>query len=173
MNIPNYVDSFKSDDDIFYYPKSVIESHNSNINFTKIVTFQWRRVWPKGRTGQQRILGNGPELAEKLAQHLPKNILVRLIDTARLPISEQIAILRKTDYYVGMHGAGLCLSIYSPNHCIRYRLNTIEFMYCVCYTPYSLVVKPVIHRQSEKPGAVSCSIAVLTAELSIFQAALR
>ena len=118
MSIPNYVDSFKSDDDIFYYPKSVIESHNSNINFTKIVTFQWRRVWPKGRTGQQRILGNGPELAERLAQHLPKNILVRLIDTARLPISEQIAILRKTDYYVGMHGAGLCLSIYSPNHCI-------------------------------------------------------
>ena len=118
MNIQKYVDSFKSDGEIFHYPKSVIESHESNIEFTKIITIQWRRVWPKGRKGQQRILGNGPELANKLASRLPKNFLVRLIDTARLPIAEQISILRNTDYYVGMHGAGLCLSIYSPNHCI-------------------------------------------------------
>ena len=122
MNIPNYEDSFKSDGEIFYYPKSVIESHNSNIEFTKIVTFQWRRVWPKGRKDQQRILGNGPELADKLASFLPKNILLRLIDTARLPISEQIAILRKTDYYVGIHGAGLCLSIFAPKNCIYHEV---------------------------------------------------
>ena len=118
MNIQNFEDSFKSDNQIFYYPKKIIENHDSKTEFTKILTFQWRRVWPPGRTGQQRILGNGPELAEKLASKLPKNILLRLIDTASLPIAQQIAILRKTDYYVGIHGAGLCLSIFAPNHCI-------------------------------------------------------
>ena len=118
MDVQNYEDSFKSDGEIFYYPKSIIKSHNSKMNFTKIVTFQWRRVWPRGRKGQERILGNGPELAEKLASLLPKNILLRLVDTASLPIAEQIAILRKTDYYVGIHGAGLCLSIYAPSNCI-------------------------------------------------------
>ena len=53
-----------------------------------------------------------------MASKLPKNILLRLIDTASLPIAQQIAILRKTDYYVGIHGPGLCLSIFAPKHCI-------------------------------------------------------
>ena len=118
MNITKFEDNFKTDGEIFYYPKSIIDNHNSSIKFTKTVTFQWRRVWPKGRKGQQRILGNGPELAEKLSESLPKNINLRLIDTASLPISEQISIMRNTDYYVGIHGAGLCLSIYSPKNCI-------------------------------------------------------
>ena len=122
MNIPKFKDTFVSDNQIFYYPKSIIDSHKSNINFTKIVTFQWRRVWPKGRKGQKRILGNGPELADKLALKLPKNILLRLIDTAALPISQQISILRETDYYVGIHGAGLTLSIFAPNHCILHEV---------------------------------------------------
>ena len=122
MNIPKFKDTFVSDNQIFYYPKSIIDSHKSNINFTKIVTFQWRRVWPKGRTRQKRILGNGPELADKLASKLPKNILLRLIDTAALPISQQISILRETDYYVGIHGAGLTLSIFAPNHCILHEV---------------------------------------------------
>ena len=122
MNISKFKDTFVSDNQIFYYPKSIINSHKSNINFTKIVTFQWRRVWPKGRKGQNRILGNGPELADKLALKLPKNILLRLIDTAALPISQQISILRETDYYVGIHGAGLALSIFSPNHCILHEV---------------------------------------------------
>ena len=122
MDIPKFKDTFVSDNQIFYYPKSIIDSHKSNINFTKIVTFQWRRVWPKGRTRQKRILGNGPELADKLASKLPKNILLRLIDTAALPISQQISILRETDYYVGIHGAGLTLSIFAPNHCILHEV---------------------------------------------------
>ena len=122
MNIQNYEDSFKSDNEIFYYPKSIIERYNSNKNFTKFVTFQWRRVWPRGRKGQKRILGNGPELVDKLASLLPKNILIRLIDTASLPITEQIAIIRKTDYFIGVHGAGLCLSIYAPTHCIFHEI---------------------------------------------------
>ena len=117
LNLPKITDSFISDE-IFYYPKSIIENYNSKTNFTKVLTFQWRKVWPKGRKGQQRILGNGPQLAEKLSKLLPKSILLKLIDTASLPISEQIAILRKTDYYVGIHGAGLTLSIFSPKECI-------------------------------------------------------
>ena len=118
MNISKFEDTLKSDGEIFYYPKSVIENHNSNIEFTKIVAFQWRKVWPKGRKGQQRLLENGPELTDKLASYLPKNILLRLINIARLPISQQIAILRKTDYFLGLHGAGLALSIFAPKKCI-------------------------------------------------------
>ena len=128
MNIPNFEDSFKSDNETFYYPQSFIDKHNSSIKFKKIVTFQWRRVWPRGRLGQYRILGNGPQLADKLSKFLPNNILLRLIDTASLPISEQIAILRKTDYYVGIHGAGLALSIFSPSHCILHEVLPSENM---------------------------------------------
>ena len=56
------------------------------------------------------------------ASTLPKNILLRLIDTASLPISQQIAIARKSDYFVGIHGAGLCLSIYAPNKCVLHEV---------------------------------------------------
>jgi hypothetical protein len=128
MNISKFKDTFVSDNQTFYYPISIINNYKSNINFTKIVTFQWRRVWPRGRTQQQRILGNGPELADKLASKLPKNILLRLIDTAALPISQQISILRETDYYVGIHGAGLTLSIFAPNHCILHEVLPDENM---------------------------------------------
>ena len=127
MKIPKFEDIFKSYKQIFYYPKQIIENQNKE-KFTKMVTFLWRNVWPKGRKGQQRILGNGPKLADKLAEFLPKNILLRLVDTARLPISEQIAIMRKTDYYVGIHGAGLFLSIFTPNHCIFHEVLPKENM---------------------------------------------
>ena len=118
MNITEFQDSFISDGEIFYYPKEILESHKSSITFNVTITFQWRRVWPKGRNQQQRLLGNGPELVDKLASVLPKNILIRLIDTASLPISQQISIARKTDYFLGIHGAGLTLAIFAPNHCI-------------------------------------------------------
>ena len=118
MNITDHIDQFESDEDIYYYPKSILENHNANINFTITITFQWRRVWPKGRSNQQRILGNGPELADKLASSLPNNVLLRLIDTASLPMAKQISIMKKTDYFVGIHGAGLSLAIFAPNHCI-------------------------------------------------------
>ena len=114
MNISKYKDSFISDNEIYYYPKSIIDYYNSKIEFKKYITIQWRRIWPKGRIGQSRLLGNGPELAEKLANSLPKYFLVRLVDTARLSIKEQISLMRNTDYLVGIHGAGLTLSIYMP-----------------------------------------------------------
>ena len=117
MDIKPYKDSFISDNDVYYYPKSVIEHHKANKNFKKIITFQWRRVWPRGRSSQGRILGNGPELVEKLSKSLPENYLIRLIDTAGLSISEQISIMRTTDYFIGVHGAGLFLGIFTPNHC--------------------------------------------------------
>ena len=117
MNIKNYQDSFISDNDVYYYPKSVLERHKANKSFKKVITFQWRRVWPRGRASQQRILGNGPELVEKLSKSLPEDYLIRLIDTAGLSISEQISIMRKSDYFIGVHGAGLFLGIFTPNHC--------------------------------------------------------
>ena len=93
FNILKFDDSFISDNEIFYYPKTIISNHHLKTTFNKAVTIQWRKVWPKGRKGQFRILGNGPELADKLASILPKNILIRLVDTASLHMREQISIL--------------------------------------------------------------------------------
>lgn len=98
MNIPDFKDSFICDKNIFYYPKSVIENYKSGITFKKMVTIQWRKIWPKGRKNQNRILANGQELVDNLANFLPKNILIRLVDTASLSIIEQISLMRKTDY---------------------------------------------------------------------------
>ena len=114
MKIPKFKDSFISDNETFYYPKSIIDNHKLNVKFDKIVTFHWRKVWPKGRRNQDRILGNAIELADKLASLLPKNILLRLIDTASLPMEEQISLMRDTDYLVGIHGASLSLAIFMP-----------------------------------------------------------
>ena len=122
MDIQEYEDKFISDDEIYYYPKSVVESHNSKVQFKKYITIQWRKVWPKGRKGQYRILGNGPEIAEKLANALPKDFLVRLIDTAGMTIREQISLMKKTDYLVGIHGAGLTLAIFMSNKSILHEV---------------------------------------------------
>ena len=121
MNL-KFIDSFISDNITFFYPQLTIDNYKSSNNFVKSVTIQWRRVWPKNRRNQGRLLGNGPELAEKLASLLPNNILVRLVDTASLPIFDQISIARNTDYFIGVHGAGLFLSIFTPNHCINHEI---------------------------------------------------
>ena len=104
MNLKPFKDNFISDDISIYYPNIVIQNNKNNIKFKKIVTIQWRRVWPEGRTGQQRILGNGPQLADKLSSILPNYILVRLINTLSLPIKDQISVMRSTDYLIGIHG---------------------------------------------------------------------
>ena len=122
LNISTFKDSFVSDLDTFYYPKSVIQNYKLGINFTKTLTIQWRKVWPKGREFQKRILGNGVELADKLAFILPKTYLIRLVDTASLSIEEQISIMKKTDYLIGIHGAGISLSIFMPIKSILYEI---------------------------------------------------
>ena len=122
INIPIFKDSFTSNNDVFYYPESVIQNYKSDNGFNKTITIQWRKVWPRGRTFQNRILANGPELADKLASALPKNYLIRLVDTASLSINEQISIMRKTDYLIGVHGAGLSLSIFMPPQSILYEI---------------------------------------------------
>ena len=121
-SIPIFVDSFLSDNEIFYYPSSVIQNFNLNNSFKKAITIQWRKVWPKGRKFQYRILGNGPELADVLASILPNNYLIRLVDTASLSIFQQISIMRKTDYLIGVHGAGLSLSIFMPLQSVFYEI---------------------------------------------------
>ena len=122
FNISIFKDSFIADRDIFYYPESIIKNSKLNNTFNKTITIQWRKVWPKGRINQERILGNGPELADKLSTILPKNYLIRLVDTASLSIEEQISIMRKTDYFIGVHGAGLSLSIFMPYQSIVYEI---------------------------------------------------
>lgn len=122
LNLKEFKDSFISDNKVFYYPKSVIKNHKKHTKFTKFVTVQWRKVWPEGRQSQQRLLANGKELADKLASVLPKNILIRLVNTASLPMKEQISLIRKTDYLVGIHGAGLSLSIYMKKSAILHEI---------------------------------------------------
>ena len=123
FNIPIFEDSFISDNNTFYYPESIIQKSKSNNEFNKILTIQWRKVWPKERKYQQRILGNGIEIADKLALVLQeKNYLIRLVDTATLSIIKQISIMRKTDYFIGIHGAGLSLSIFMPNQSILHEI---------------------------------------------------
>lgn len=53
---------------------------------------------------------------------LPKNILIRLVNTARLNINKQISIIKKTDYLVGIYGDGFTLSIFTPNTCIIHEI---------------------------------------------------
>ena len=118
----SYKDNFISYNSTYYYPKSVIDHYLSNQNFKKIVTIQWRRLWPKDRKGQGRLMGNGPEMADKLASLLPKDYLIRLVNTADLNTFTQIAIARNSDYFIGVHGAGLFLTIFTPRHCINHEL---------------------------------------------------
>ena len=123
MDIKPFKDTFITDNEAFYYPQSVLKNHESNIKFDKIVTIQWRRVWPKKRRGQSRILNNGPRLADKLASLLPKNILVRLINNAKFTMEEQISLARNTDYLIGIHGAGLSLSMFLPHNSILHEVQ--------------------------------------------------
>ena len=126
LKISIFKDTFISDGEIFYYPETVIKNSKFNNIFNKTITIQWRKTWPKGRKYQQRLLGNGPELADKLSLILPKNYLIRLVDTACLSIIEQISIMRKTDFLIGVHGAGLSLSIFMPSHSILYEILPTE-----------------------------------------------
>ncbi len=121
INIKDFHDNLNFDKEIFYYSKKV-KNPNSSI-YKKFLTFQWRRQFPKGRKGQNRILGNGPEIVEKLVEKLPKDILVRLVDTAKLSIIQQISIMRKTDYFLGIHGAGLFLSVFMPQTSILHEIS--------------------------------------------------
>ena len=118
MDLKPFEDKFITDNESFYYPESIIKSHESGIKFEKIVTVQWRRVWPKRRRGQHRIFKNAQQLTYKLSTFLPKNILIRLIDFAQLSMKDQISVMRNTDYLVGIHGAGLSLSIFLPHKSI-------------------------------------------------------
>ena len=122
LNITNFQDSFISDNKTFYYSESIIKNSKLNNTFNRSITIQWRKVWPEGRIYQQRLLGNAIELTDKLSSILPKNYLVRLVDTASLSIIEQISIMRKTDYLIGIHGAGLSLSIFMPTQSVLYEI---------------------------------------------------
>jgi hypothetical protein len=58
LTIENYEDNFIADNSTYYYPKTIITNHISSNDFKKAITIIWRRVWPKGRKGQTKILGN-------------------------------------------------------------------------------------------------------------------
>ena len=132
MDIKPFKDIFITDNETYYYPESVLKSHESNIKFDKIVTIQWRRIWPKNRKGQGRIMNNGPQLADKLASLLPKNILVRLVNNAKFTIEGQISLVRNTDYLLGLHGAGLCLVMFLPQNSIYQEMQNRKVKSQLC-----------------------------------------
>ncbi len=49
-----------------------------------------------------------------------------VVDTAYLPMNKQISIMKKTDYFVGIHGAGLSLAIFMPNNSILHEILPSE-----------------------------------------------
>ena len=53
---------------------------------------------------------------------LKPNILVRLVDTAQLPIEIQISLLQKTDYFIWLHGAGGSLSMLLKENAINHEI---------------------------------------------------
>ena len=122
LNITSFKDNINYDKDIFFYPKSF--SNSKLYQYKKFMTIQWRKPWPKTRKGQQRIFGNGKEIVEKLDSVLNnKNILIRLVDTAKLTLETQISIMQKTDYFLGIHGAGIFLSIFLPSKSIVHEIK--------------------------------------------------
>ena len=122
MNLKPFSDIFISDNISFYYPEVTITNKEKGIKFIKKVTIQWRKVWPEKRKGQSRLLGNAKQITDKLAQVLPNNFLIRLINTAALPYKDQISLMRNTDYLLGIHGAGLSLSIFLPKNAILHEV---------------------------------------------------
>ena len=91
------------------------------------MTIQWRKPWPKNRKNQQRIIGNGEEMLEKLDSVLFKEkFLIRLVDTASLSFEKQIALMLKTNYLLGIHGAGMFLSIFLPQNSIAHEIKSKE-----------------------------------------------
>ena len=123
LKIPEFFDNFNYDKEIFLYPKSF---NNLKLNeYKKFMTIQWRKPWPKNRKNQQRILGNGKEILEKLDSLLFKEkFLIRLVDTAGLSFEEQISIMQKTNYFLGIHGAGMFLSIFLPQKSIAHEIKS-------------------------------------------------
>ena len=121
MNISYFIEPKSYDKEVFYYPKKVKDPNSPE--YTSFITIQWRKAWPRGRKGQGRLLGNGPEIVERLYQVLPKTILIRLVDTSNLTLSEQISLMKKTDYFLGIHGAGLLLSLFLPPTSILHEIT--------------------------------------------------
>jgi len=117
---------YNYDKEIFYYPESF--KNRKLPSYTKYLTIQWRKPWPKNRKGQYRLLGNGPEIVEKLDKLIKKNILIRLVDTANLSIEKQISLMQKTNYFLGIHGAGLFLSIFLPKNSIVHEIKIKKVM---------------------------------------------
>ena len=59
---------------------------------------------------------------------IKKNILIRLVDTANLSIERQISLMQKTNYLLGIHGAGLFLSIFLPDNSIVHEIKVKNVM---------------------------------------------
>ena len=122
LNLQRFKDTFISDNVNFFYPEKTIKNNEKGIKFKKTIIIQWRKVWPIHRRGQTRIVAKSMHLTSKIAESLPDNFLIRLINTASMPYKDQISLARNTDYFLGIHGAGLALSIFLPKNSILHEI---------------------------------------------------
>ena len=60
-------------------------------------------------------IGKWAGISRKIIGKLPNDILIKLIDTAGLSISEQSSIMRNTDYFLGVHVTGLFWAFYAES----------------------------------------------------------
>ena len=121
LYIPIFKDSLYLNDTIFKYSKNIKNLENKN--YTKFVTIQWRLPFPKSRKNQERLMSNGIELLEILSRKVKNNVLVRLVDTANLSIEEQISLMLETDYFIGIHGAGITLGNFLNENAIVHEIS--------------------------------------------------
>ena len=118
MNVTEFFDSPNYDNTTILYPKN----YDPTKNYTKFITIQNRQNFPRTRKNQLRIITNGPEILEAVSKVVAPNVLVRLVDTGRLPMQKQISIMRKTDYFIGIHGAGLTLIMFAKEHVVLHEI---------------------------------------------------
>ena len=123
--IPEFYDSLDYNDTIIRYSTNI--KNVNDTKYTKFVTIQWRKPFPPDRKNQGRLMGNGPELLNKLQAKMKDNVLVRLADTSYLSLNDQIALMLKTDYLVGIHGAGFTLGPYLSDEAIIHEISIGHF----------------------------------------------
>lgn len=85
------------------------------VQITVILRRDYEALPEPGRLTVGRKLADAEGLLAGLAGSYP-DCEVRGVQLERLPVAEQLALAQRTDILLGMHGAGLCHSLFQPGH---------------------------------------------------------
>ena len=85
-----------------------------------VVTLVVRRPYQKfvEHKFMGRRIANEPQLLTGLQRTLGNNVLIVMVDLATLTFAEQLALVARTDLFIGMHGAGLAHGLFLPQHAV-------------------------------------------------------